>query len=245
MAFRKFLSALGVNAPSVETVLTTGDVRPGDTVTGHVTVQGGGADVDIEHLTLELVVRAEERESDEHAWQNPYPVTSQRWDGPLRLEAGGTRTHEFALELPWETPLTHSNGRRVPGARAAVRTTLAIDNAVDRGDLDELAVHPLPLQQRLLDAYAELGFRLSEAEVKLGTVNGGHNQKSGHWQEFEIYAPPGRYNLTRLETVFIARADSLDLITGAHGPFPAPYAELAERDWTGWLDEVLRKNFGR
>ncbi|MEO3786222.1 sporulation protein [Actinocorallia sp. B10E7] len=247
MGFRTFFSTLGANAPQVETVLDTDSLRPGDRLTATVTAQGGGADVQVEGLTIELVTRVEQNEAgSEVGWSNPGVVASFSFPG-FSLPQDGTVVQKVACDLPWETPITHVSGRPLRGARAAVRTVLEIEGAVDRGDFDEIAVHALPAQSAFVEGLTGLGFRLDEAEVKLGRVNGGTNQTLDHWQELEAFFPAD-YNLpprAHLEIVFIARPDSLDLITGSLGPFPFDYADVDVPTAARWLDQHLRSNFQR
>ncbi|WUH97308.1 sporulation protein [Spirillospora sp. NBC_00431] len=240
MAFRTFLGSLGINAPDIATVLESDEVRPGGTVHARVNVKGGG-DVRIERIAVQLVTRVEAAEPTGKSWDNPGVVASQAL-AAFELASGEVREHRLAIEVPWEMPITHALGGRLRGTRAAVRTILEIDNAVDRGDFDEIAVHALPAQDLFFGAYQTLGFRFDEAEVKTGRVNGGRNQTSKFWQELEFLFPAGyrREPRARLETVFIARPGSLDLITGPHGPYPFEYAGLTLDQCARWLDEHCR-----
>ncbi|MGW4202022.1 hypothetical protein [Streptomyces sp. NPDC004726] len=53
--------------------------------------------------------------------------------------------------------------------------------------------------------------------------------------------PPEYRHQGRLETVFIARHDSLGLITGSKGPYhPFRYADLDRENGTAWLGEHTR-----
>lgn len=245
MAFRAFLSSLGINAPDVETVLDTTVVRPGDRLGATVTVRGGGADVRVERLVVDLVTRVEAFETNA-AWNRPGVVVS-RTVGAFDLAAGETVEHRVEFDIPWEMPLTHALGLPLKGARTAVRTSLEIDNAVDRGDFDEISVHALPAQDVFFTAYHALGFRFDEAEVKKYRCTGGDNQTLAYCQELEFFFPTG-YGWqpgAQLETLFIARPDSLDLITGSLGPYAFAYAELDVDTAKGWLDEHLRSHFQR
>ncbi|TMQ89680.1 hypothetical protein ETD83_38900 [Actinomadura soli] len=181
MAFRTFLSSFGVNAPEVTTILESDEVRPGGTVHARVSVKGGGADVRVERIAVQVVTRVEAAEATEKSWDNPGVVAVQSLPA-FELAAGEAGEHRVAIEVPWEMPITHALGRRLRGTRAAVRTILEIGRAVDRGDFDEIAVHALPAQDLFFGAYEALGFRFDEAEVKTGRVNGGRNQTSKFWQ---------------------------------------------------------------
>ncbi|WP_157964031.1 sporulation protein [Actinocorallia populi] len=246
MAFRKFLSSLGINAPGVDTVLDTPVVTPGGTLRGSIRVRGGGADVRIERLRVELVVRVEANEPDATGWHAPGVVHSYEIDA-FDLPEGKTLDFPLALEVPWEMPLTHALGLPLKGARAAIRTTVEIDNALDKGDFDEIDVHALPAQDAFFAAYRDLGFRFDEAEVKHYRCQGGDNQTLPYCQELEFWFPAD-YGLapgSQLETLLIARSDSLDLITGTSGPHPFSYAGLTADSATEWLDAHLRGLFQR
>ena len=244
MAFRKFLSSLGINAPSVDTVLDTPVVTPGGTLRGSIRVQGGGADVRIERLKVELVVRVEASEADGTGWNAPGVVHAYEINA-FDLPEGKDLGFPLVLEVPWEMPLTHALGEPLKGARAAVRTTVEIDNALDKGDFDEVAVHALPAQDVFFAAYRDLGFRFDEAEVKHYRCQGGDNQTLPYCQELEFWFPAdyNRLHGEQLETLMIARSDSLDLITGPVGPHPFTYDGLTVASAAAWLDDNLRRLF--
>ncbi|MFF3212502.1 sporulation protein [Streptomyces sp. NPDC002886] len=243
MAFRKFLSALGVNAPGVETVVENPKVSPGGTVRVVVTAVGGGADVDIERVRLDVVVRAEDRElGGKTSWKQPYVVATVDLDG-FRLPAGQTVTVRGEVVLPWEMPLTHALGAPLVGGRAAIRTELAVDKSVDQGDFDEIEVHALPAQDAILQGYTDLGFELREAEVKIGFLpeiapRMESRQTLECWQEIDFIFPeswkPGRQEL---ETVFVAREDSLDAHPGGLPAETFVYATLNQPAWTQKLEK--------
>ncbi|MFH8367406.1 sporulation protein [Streptomyces sp. NPDC018031] len=246
MAFRRFLSSLGINAPSVETVPDRTAVRPGEQLGCTVTVRGGGADVTIERLTLQVVARFEDLEGGEHGWDNPGALLTSGVPGPFTLPAGATRTERVVFDLPWEMPLTHVlGGRRLRGARVAVRTELAVDNAVDKGDFDEFEVHALPAQDIVLQAYADLGFRFDEAECKQGTPSAAVRSQVGWWQEIEMWFPADYRRDGQNEIAFNARHDSLDLLTGGDGLLTFDYRELDPAQVTKVIDEHARSRFAQ
>ncbi|MGW0597684.1 sporulation protein [Streptomyces sp. NPDC002776] len=243
MAFRTFLSALGINAPQVETVLDREAVRPGEKLTVVVTLRGG-ADVLVERLKLDVVGRFEDSEPDETGWANPGVILSWTEEGPFALAAGKERVRDVDFELPWEMPLTHVlGGRRLKGARVAVRTELAIDNSVDRGDFDEFSVHALAPQDVVLQAYADLGFRFDEAELKKGTPGSAVASRVGFSQEIELWFPAEYGSIGGLEIAFNAREDSLDLLTGGSGRLTFSYDDLDPGQVRARLDAHYRERF--
>jgi sporulation-control protein len=245
MALRTFLRTLGAGAPSVDTVVTTAPVRPGTPLRCEVTVHGGGADLDVERLRLELVVRAEDLEPDgSTGWTNPY-VVSTATGGPFRLPAGGTVVRQVALDVPWEMPLTHARGTRLAGSRVAVRTGLAVDSAVDQGDFDEVEVHALPSQDLVFQVCEDLGFRFRESEVKLGAQPWPDRMKDRRtapfWQELDFHFPASwNRGAQELETVLITRPDAIDVHPGGYPPVTLPAGEPDRAAWRQAIEEHIR-----
>ncbi|MYS72235.1 sporulation protein, partial [Streptomyces sp. SID5926] len=124
MVFKRLLGSLGVGAPTVDTVLDPAPVLPGGTLTGQVHLQGGQADFDIEHVTLELVARVEAEHED---GESEGAVVFDRFTvgGGFRLGAEEPRSVPFRVTLPWETPITELYGQPL-GIVLGVRTELAV-----------------------------------------------------------------------------------------------------------------------
>ena len=154
-------------------------------LTGHVNLVGGSHDVDIEHITLSLVTRVEVESGDgEHAATGEFHRVTV--SGPLRLAEGQQLSLPFQIVMPWETPITTVYGQVLHGMTMGVRTEVSIAKAVDKGDLDPVYVHPLPVQQRILDAFAQLGFRFKNADLEYGQIAGVH-QTLPFYQEIEYF----------------------------------------------------------
>ncbi|MGC7101029.1 sporulation protein [Amycolatopsis lurida] len=238
MVFKKMLQKIGVGGPSVDTVLHEPRCRPGALLSGEVRLVGGEADADIEHIALSLVARAG---SNGPGAELHRVVVS----GTTRLGAKEERTIPFSFALPWETPLTEVGGQPLPGISIGLRTELAIAKAVDKGDLDPVAVEPAPAQDAVLDAFGHLGFMFKATELKTGRGPGAH-------QEFEFY-PPSQYagRVAEVEVSILADRDGIQVILEADrrsgydagGRFTAGHEEARSIDWAElvgkWLDEVL------
>ncbi|WP_028065712.1 sporulation protein [Solirubrobacter soli] len=198
--FRKLKVALGAGSATVDTVLSTDAVRPGDRVQGVVHVGGGEIEQEVERVTvaLQTVVEVESGDSE---WSSTQTFASTHVADGLVLQPGDAHEFPFYLQVPWETPLTHISGQRLRGVNVGVRTELAVAKAVDRGDLDPVEIHPLPGQQGLLDALLGLGFDYKGADVEQGTLRGA---SLPFFQEIEFYAGGrwrGRFN--ELEVTFL------------------------------------------
>ncbi len=167
----------------MDTVLDPGPVRPGGSLTGQVHLKGGSADFDIEQITLELVARVEaERDGGEAEGVAVFGRFAVA--GGFRLAEGEQRSVPFTVALPWETPITELHGQAL-GVVLGVRTELAVAGAKDKGDLDPLAVAPLPVQEAVLEALGRLGFGFTSADLEYGHIRG-TGQQLPFYQEIEL-----------------------------------------------------------
>jgi sporulation-control protein len=253
VVFRKMLSAFGVGAPSVDTVLANPNTRPGLALDGQVNLTGGSQAADIEQITVALVTAVEVEHGDgEHHGAVEFhrmPVA-----GRLRLEPGQQQAVPFTLPVPWETPITDVFGQRLRGMTMGLRTEVAIARAVDKGDLDPVHVHPLPVQERILDAFARLGFRFTGADLEHGRIYGVH-QTLPFYQEIEFYPPPQyAHGVSQVELTFIANPQTVDIVLefdkrgglfgGGHdtyGRYTVPHEGADQVDWASQVDSWVRQ----
>ncbi|GGZ99713.1 sporulation protein [Streptomyces echinoruber] len=252
MVFKRLLGALGVGGPAVDTVLDPGPVLPGGTLSGRVHLRGGGSDVEVEHLGLELIARVE-AEYDEG--ESTGTVAFERFTvgGGFRLAAEEERSVPFQVAVPWETPVTELHGRQL-GVVLGVRTELAVAGARDKGDLDPLAVRPLPVQEAVLDAFGRLGFGFRSADLELGRI-GGTGQRLPFYQEIELI-PPAQYAhaVHEIELTFLATPEAVEVVLEADrrgGPFTAGHDALSRFtvrhedvstvDWAAEVDGWVRR----
>ena len=247
MVFKKLMQALGVGGPEVETVLHDPNTVPGGVVTGEVTLQGGTHDSQLRGVHLALRTRAEVESGDnEHSTDLEYaklPIT-----GAFSLDSGTRRTIPFRFHLPWEAPLTHFYGQPLHGTTVGLATEVEVAGAVDATDLDPLAVHPLPAQERILSALADLGFRFRGADCEKGRIHGAR-QELPFYQEIE-FLPPPRYahGITQLEVTFVSYPHSMEVVleldkrggffTEGHDSFSRFTVDYATADDTNWQQEL-------
>jgi sporulation-control protein len=241
VVFKKMMRAFGAGGPIVDTVLTDPNIRPGLPLNGHVEIIGGDHEVTIEHVALGLVTGAAEFLR--------VPVA-----GSFRLAAGERRSVPFAIAMPWETPVTVIYGQLLNGMTLGVRTELAVANAVDKGDLDEIHVHPLPAQEKILEAFATLGFRFAHTDLEPGTIFG-VRQTLPFYQEIEFY-PPGHHagSINEVEVTFVADPEGVEVILefdkrggfrseghDSYGRFRVSHNAVESTDWTTVVDEWVRQ----
>ncbi|MEV8455704.1 sporulation protein [Streptomyces sp. NPDC052095] len=248
MVFKRLLGSLGVGGPTVDTVLAPGATAPGGPLSGEVRLKGGNADFDITHITLELVARVEA----EHAeGEDEHVVAFERFTvgGGFRLAEGEQRTVPFTVTLPWETPVTELYGQGL-GIVLGVRTELSVAGARDKGDLDQLVVGPLPVQEAVLEAFGQLGFGFKSADLEAGWI-GGTGQQLPFYQEIELSpSPQYAYAFKEIEVTFLATAGGMEVVLeadrrGGHDAltrFTVAHDGIHHQDWTalvdGWLQQL-------
>ncbi|MGK5443516.1 sporulation protein [Micromonospora sp. URMC 105] len=207
MVFKKMLSAFGVGGPSVDTVLASPDTRPGLTLDGQVNLVGGETPAAIEQITVALVTRVE-IEGGDTEYAGIMEFQRMAVSGPLQLAAKQQLSIPFQLPVPWEAPITDVYGRRLHGMTMGLRTELAIARAVDKSDLDPVNIHPLPVHERILAAFEQLGFRFKHADLERGHIRG-TQQTLPFYQEIEFFAAP--------QYAQAVREVELTFVTGPHG----------------------------
>ncbi|MGW0502051.1 sporulation protein [Micromonospora sp. NPDC003241] len=257
MVFKRLMQAMGVGGPSVETVLTNPNCRPGGELTGSIAVTGGEHGVDISYVALGLMTRVEV-ESGDNEYNTNQEFHRQQVTGPFRLEAGQRYDVPFRFPVPWETPVTQLYGQHLHGMTMGLRTELEVARALDKGDLDPVAVHPLPAQEKLLEALLRLGFRFARADVERGHIYGVH-QTLPFYQEIEFYpAPQYAGAMKQLEVTFVADPRQMQVVLeldkrgglltegrDVFGRFTVDYATMDRTDWAAQLDGWLRQSLQR
>ncbi|MFF2213997.1 sporulation protein [Streptomyces antibioticus] len=254
MVFKRLLGSLGVGGPTVDTVLDPGAVMPGGQLGGQVQLKGGDADFTVEHITLELVARVE---AEHDGGESEGAVVFERFTvgGGFRLAAGELHSVPFSVTVPWETPVTELHGQAL-GVVLGVRTELAISGAKDKGDLDQLAVRPLPVQEAVLEALGRLGFGFKSADLELGRISG-NGQQLPFYQEIELTpAPQYAHQVNEIEVTFLASPGGVDIILEADkrgglfsdghdavSRFTVGHQGVEQVDWNtevdGWIRQLV------
>jgi sporulation-control protein len=207
--FKKLKARVTGGGTAVETTLRSPDTTPGGTIEGEIHVAGGEVEQEIKYLAVSISARVEV-EGDDVEYDANIDVGTQRVSDDWQLAPGDERRFAFTLPVPIEMPFNVYRGRPLPGVRLGLRTELEIARSVDRGDLDPINVHPLPAQERVMDAFSALGFTLKHADLERGRLRGA---SLPFYQEVE-WAPPRQYaaQFRELELTFVSRPDATDVI---------------------------------
>ncbi|GAA4702893.1 sporulation protein [Phytohabitans rumicis] len=253
MVFKKLLGAFGVGGPSVDTVLANPNTRPGLTLDGQIHILGGDHAVNIDQVALGLVTRVEV-EGGDASYDSTVEFHRIAVAGAFPLGAGERKDIPFSFPVPWEAPVTDVYGQRLRGMTMGLRTELAVARAVDKGDLDAVHVHPLPAQERILDAFNGLGFRFKSADLERGRIHG-VNQTLPFYQEIEFWpAPQYAGAINEVELTFVADQRGVEVIlefdkrgglfAGGHdafGRFRVEHATVDQTDWASVVDGWVRQ----
>ncbi|MEV0806913.1 sporulation protein [Micromonospora sp. NPDC050200] len=257
MVFKKMLSAFGVGGPSVDTVLANPNTRPGLTLDGQVNLVGGDAPANIEQITVGLVTRVE-IEGGDTEYAGVMEFQRMAVSGPLQLAPKQQLSIPFQLPVPWETPITDVYGQRLHGMTMGLRTELAIARAVDKSDLDQVNVHPLPVHEQILEAFQRLGFRFKHADLERGHIRGSQ-QTLPFYQEVEFFAAPQyAQTVTEVELTFVTSPHGVEVILecdkrggflsaghDAFGRYTVSHADADRVDWAQVVDGWLRETTSR
>ncbi|WP_404190319.1 sporulation protein [Streptomyces tauricus] len=261
MVFKRLLGSLGVGGPTVDTVLSPAPALPGGTLSGEIRLRGGASDVDIEHITLELVAGVEAEHED---GESESGVVFDRFTvgGGFRLAEGEERTVPFGITLPWETPVTELYGQEL-GIALGLRTELSVAGARDKGDLDRLNVAPRPVQEAILEAFGQLGFGFRSADLELGRI-GGTGQQLPFYQELELTPSPAyAHAVNEIEVTFLAAPAGMEVVLEADKRgglfssgddtltrFTVSHEGVGHQDWNavvdGWVRQLVehRESYG-
>src|SRR5689334_13221925 len=127
------LRAFGVGGPTVDTVLTNPNTRPGELLTGEVRIAGGDHPADIDHVALSLVTRVEFEGSDSETIRNVdygKVYVAQH----ITVAPGQHLAIPFQYQVPLESPINVVGGQQLHGMTLGLRTELAVRGAIDPGD---------------------------------------------------------------------------------------------------------------
>lgn len=255
MSFKRMLAGMGMGGATVETTLTNPNVKPGGNLSGFVTVTGGQVEQQVSRITVALVARVEV-ESGDREFATTIPFVAQQVWGSFTLAPSAKHGIQFSLQLPWEAPITVLGNAALRGMFVGLQTEVEIARSVDKGDLDQVFIHPLPAQERILAALSRLGFGLKSADLERGRI---HGSNMPFYQEIEYY-PSREFArfMNELEVTFLSGPASMDVVLEADGRgslfaegsdtyrrFRVDYAAVDRVDWEVQLRHELQQMAAR
>ncbi|MGC5290212.1 sporulation protein [Micromonospora sp. DT231] len=241
---------------SVRTTLPNPSTRPGLRLPGRVTLAAGPEDVLVRHVRLGLVTTVEP--DDPAAPRRLMQFHHLPIAGRFVVPAGRRRAVDFALPLPWETPVTTFGGVPLLSLRMGLRTEVSLDPDLDQGAMVPVFVHPLPIQQHVLAALDTLGFLIRQSGLQEGGLPGVEHtlplhQRWGYWVG-PLYAGP----ITELEVIFVTNSAGLEAILWMDrrlalagithqsiSRFRIWHEDSERRDWVATVDGWIRQAINR
>ncbi|WP_435129185.1 sporulation protein [Halobaculum sp. D14] len=216
---KKVLASVGIGNATVDTVLETTSVSPGDTVDARIEIDGGDAEQEVGAVRLELET---EFLTEDEGYRDADLRTYTLSEG-FTIEPGEERTIGTQLDVPYETPLT------VGGTEVWVETELDISMAVDPEDVDYLDVEPTPRMAATFDAMEKLGFSLHSVEVSADPFDRYFGSRFA--QEFEYVPASGEFagDVDEVELLVQDGDDELDVFVEVDRR-GGVFTELAEAD---------------
>ncbi|MFB6161118.1 MAG: sporulation protein [Haloferacaceae archaeon] len=190
---KKVLASIGIGNASVDTVLPSETVRPGDSVDADVHITGGNVEQEVGRIRFEVETRYRTDEGYREADVDRYAIADD-----LTIEPDREETRSVTLDIPHTTPVT------VGGVDVWIETELDIDLAVDPEDTDYLDVRPTPRLQAVFDAMDDLGFSLRNSECE-ADPRGRYATGRPFVQEFEFRANAGPFRGDLDEVELVAR----------------------------------------
>ena len=218
---KKVLASIGIGSATVDTVLPSATVTPGETVDTEVHIRGGNAEQDVGKIRFELETRYATEEGYEEADISRFTLAES-----LTIEPDQEETRRVEIEIPYNTPVTLGN------VDVWVETELDIDWAVDPEDKDYLDVQPTPRLQAVFDVMDELGFSFRSAKCEADPY-GRYTTGQRFVQEFEFRAQAGPFRGSVDEVELVARPgpDELELFVEVdrRGGLLSELADVDER----------------
>jgi sporulation-control protein len=185
---KKVLATIGIGNATVDTVLASETVRPGETVDAEIRVEGGDADQEVRHIDLEFETYYHTDDG-----RREGTVDTARLAEGFTIEAGASRRIDTQVEIPWGTPLT------MGGVDVWLETELDV-TGLDPEDKDYLDVRPTERMQAVFDAAESLGLSLRTAKNE--EVPGWGSNRFVQEFEFRPGGGPFRGDLDELELIF-------------------------------------------
>lgn len=196
---KRILASVGIGNASVDTVLPSTTVTPGESVDAEIHITGGSVEQEVRAIDLEIETR--------YATEDGYSevtIDKVRLSDGLTIQPDRDEVHPVTIDIPDTTPVTLGN------VDVWVETELEIDMAVDPEDKDYLDVQPTPRMQAVFDAAEELGFTFHSAECEADPY-GRYTSGQRFVQEFEFRPQGGQFagDLDEIELVFVPSDEEL------------------------------------
>ncbi|WP_440054252.1 sporulation protein [Pseudoalteromonas sp. T1lg65] len=208
--FKKALGAVGIGAAKVDTILDHHQYAPGEEISGTVLIKGGKVAQEINKIDLKVMcnytIEREDEEGETETITKHHTLAKFHINERFTIEPGEEKHVPFAFDLELEAPIS------VGHSETWIATNLDIDMALDKSDRDYIDVVPTELQQAVIDALEELGFKLYESDCE--GIEEVSFSRLPFVQELEFKTIAGDFHgrFDEVEVVFFNRGSQLEVI---------------------------------
>ena len=196
-------NVLGVGGAKVDTIPSSSNVHPGDTVTGIIKIYGGKIEQTINAVNLSVKTNYEKESDNKKIMVN---ITIQK----VPISIGRSLLPDENLEIPFSFILSENCPISTYRFPVKLSTNLDIASAIDSSDGDILNVTPSYRMQNILDAMSELGFRAREIE-NIPSLRRTNNMPFIQEFEFTAQSSPFYGRLDEVEIIFAVNMYGIDL----------------------------------
>ncbi|CAH9054515.1 Sporulation-control protein spo0M [Pseudoalteromonas holothuriae] len=204
--FKKILASVGIGAATVDTVLETEHLYPGQKFQAKIIIEGGDVSQQVSGLEMALMTRVKVENDDGHYFVN-HVIETWKIGEQFDIASGQTKVIPFEARLHSETPITELNAG-YNHCHVWLETGLDIDLALDPTDRDTLHIYPNDAIKTCMSAMEKLGFGLVKADVEKGQLRASNfHTVSGCYQELE-YRPHSKslFGIQEVELSFVPEA---------------------------------------
>lgn len=209
----RLLSSVGIGSATVDTILPTAELSPGETVEATVEIEGGSSAQEIGEIYFALVTRG----GGDEVVLSTFEIADA-----FTIEAGETRVITTDVTIPRWTPLTRDD------QTVWLKTGLGIDWAVDPSDEDVIEVVPDAFVAALFEAVEGLEFAYSHSEI----VESPWLERQPIVQTVTFLPETDRFedDLDALTLTCVPRGDDLRVVVGLDEREPAEQQTEVEFD---------------
>lgn len=195
------LSRVGIGSATVDTILETDRVQPGDAIDAHVAIEGGSEQQAVDDLEIGVATAYQVPTDDDDFTYETAEISETELTDGFTIEPDEERTLDIPpIEIPVTTPPTMDQ------TSVWIQTGLDIDWSVDPTDEDHLAVDPGPYTDALLTAIENLGLSMEMADNVKSSFGPG---EFAQFFEYENYGNAPWSNLDDIEFFVAPHGDHL------------------------------------
>lgn len=182
--FKSLFKKIGFGNAKVDARLREATVAQGGVLQGDVFITGADDATTIDELHLRVMTEYK-RKSGDYETNESCELARHKLFDRFTINASEQRSIPFAIQLPFETPVTTHGWQKV-----YLQTTMETSAIFDPKDTDPIQVAPHPFTERMIGAIQSIGFSLFKVDCEHAPRFGG---RLPFVQEFEFRPTGGEF----------------------------------------------------